>query len=376
MSKLYFLKTMNIKRALTSLGLIVTVLVLFLGPPMHVANAAALTSMKATLSTVKKAVVADQTVMFRMSSGGGGVAATESITLTYDADFSIAAALDFEDLDVSYQAAGDGVCDTGDTELTLGSSAVGATWGAVRTSATVITITSGTGTIAASAEVCVEIGTNAESVITGIERITNATTAASFNLALGGTNGDTGTIVITTVDDDTIVTSATVPASLTFGMPADVIIGFGNLSVSGSRWATADSLGAGTATSAHTITASTNSTSGYTITVNGATLASTGSPSDTITAMATEATLTTGQEEFGLRITSAGGSGAVDTVYDDTPADSYALVTAAFPDAIASSSGISATTTYTVFYAANIAATTEAHTDYSSSLTYTIIGNF
>ena len=165
-------------------------------------------------------------------------------------------------------------------------------------------------------------------------------------------------------------------ATLTFSMPADVIIGFGNLSVSGSRWATADSLGAGTATSAHTITASTSSTSGYTITVNGATLKSTGSPSDTITAMATEATLTTGQEEFGLRITASGGSGTVDSVYDDTPANSYALVTSAFPDTIASSSGASTDTTYSLYYAANISALTEAHTDYSSSLTYVITGNF
>ena len=100
------------------------------------------------------------------------------------------------------------------------------------------------------------------------------------------------------------------------------------------------------------------------------------SPADTITAMATEATLTTGQEEFGLRITSSGGSGAVDTVYDDTPANSYALVTSAFPDTIATSSGVSATTTYSLYYAANIGASTEAHTDYSSSLTYIATGNF
>ena len=84
-----------------SSALIVAVLVLTVAPALRVARADALTNMKATLSTLKVNTVANQTVMFRLSSGGGGVAATETITLTYGSDFAIPAALDFEDIDVS-----------------------------------------------------------------------------------------------------------------------------------------------------------------------------------------------------------------------------------------------------------------------------------
>ncbi|MDP3900843.1 MAG: hypothetical protein Q8Q38_00670 [bacterium] len=365
-------------RFVTSVGLIFSLLLALFGPPFQIAQAAALTGMSATLSTLKISTVANQTILFTLSATGGGIAAGETITLTYDSDFAIPVALDFEDIDVSTDATPDGVCDTGDTELTLAAAASGTTWGAIDTSTTVITITSGTGTIAASVEVCVEIGTNAESVITGIERITNATTAASRNLTLGGTNGDTGTIVITTVTDDVVVATATVAASLSFSI-SDNDIFFGTLSTSASKWADNTADGNATAAVAHTLIAGTNSTSGYTITVQGATLTSTGTPGDTITAMGTEAVLDPSGdvEQFGLRITAAGGSGAVDTNYDNTPADTYFYgANATTTDVIATSAGVSADTTYSLYYAANIASSTEAHTDYTASLTYVATGNF
>ena len=156
-------------------------------------------------------------------------------------------------------------------------------------------------------------------------------------------------------------------------------MGFGTLSSSASRWADTDEDGEGSATVAHTITAGTNSTGGYTITVKGDTLTSTGTPADSITAMSTEQTLTTAQEEFGLRITATGGvcTNSIDGDYDDAPADSYFYGgTASTTDVIATCTSDTATVTYSLYYAANIATNTEAHTDYMASLTYVATGNF
>ncbi|HDZ54480.1 hypothetical protein LCGC14_0103060 [marine sediment metagenome] len=162
-------------------------------------------------------------------------------------------------------------------------------------------------------------------------------------------------------------------ATLTFSI-SDNDIFFGDLSASASKWADNTADGSTTAVVAHTLAASTNVTNGYTITVNGTTLTSGG---DTIIAMASEAILTTGQEEFGLRITASGGNGTVDADYDNSPADSYALITGNFPDVIATDAdGDDVSTTYSLYYAANITANTEAHTDYTSSLTYVATGNF
>ncbi|OGZ17990.1 MAG: hypothetical protein A2V72_00655 [Candidatus Nealsonbacteria bacterium RBG_13_37_56] len=340
-------------------------------PPVSVVNAADLSDMSAVLTTLTKNVVADQTILFTTTTG---LAADETIILTYESDFSIAAGLDYEDIDLSFDETPDGVCETGDTQMTLAAAPTGATMGVVRTDGSIITFTNGSTAVAGGGEICIQIGTNAAGP--GVEQITNPTVVGEYDLAITGTIGapDSGTIVIAIVDDDSVAVTATVPPSLTFTVTGTALE-FGTLSATASRWADA-SAGNATVVVGTTLEAGTNSTSGYSITINGTTLTSTGTPADTITAMASEATLTPTQEEFGIRITSAGGNGAVDTVYDNSPADSYALVVAAFPDEIAASATQSATTTYSIYYAANIAADTEAHTDYTTTLTYVANGNF
>lgn len=358
----------------TTLTLILALLVLLY--PASVVNAAALTNMKATLSTLKIDTDADQEIMFRTPTG---LAADETIILTYDSDFATTDVV-VTDIDLSWQASPDGVCSTGDTEMALVAGAPsGVSMGFVNTSSTVLTFTNGSVAVAAGGEICIQIGTNAAGP--GVNMIHNATTADSFDLVISGTIGDndTGTIVITTVTDDTVVTSATVAASLSFAITGDLGIGFGTLSSSASRWANDAETGSASAVVAHTLTAGTNSTGGYTITVKGATVTSTGTPGDTITAMGTEQTLTPAQEEFGLRITSAGGTCAnsEDGDYDNSPADSYFYgATVSTTDVIATCGDASATTTYSLYYAANIAANTEAHTDYTASLIYVATGNF
>ena len=354
------------------LWLIFALLAFQAGPLLQIAYAAALTSKSDTMTSLKASTAGNHTILFTTPTG---VASAETIILTF-ASFSIAAALNFEDLDLSSEASGgDGVCDTGDTEEALvDSSPSTSQWSAVRTSATVITFTSGgaSAVIAAGAEVCIEIGTNAEEGVTGVEQITNPT-AGSYTLAIAGTMTDSGSIAIEILSDDQVATTATVDESLTFSI-SDNAIGFGTLSSGSARYATDDAAGSGTDPSggAHTLTAGTNGTGGYTITVDGATLTSGG---DTITAMATEVVSSAGTEQYGLRITIASGPGTVDAVYDDTPANTFALVTGDFPDAIASAAGASADTVYEMHYLANIASNTEAGS-YTSTLTYTATATF
>ena len=329
-----------------------------------VAQAAALTNKKDTMSSLKASTLSNHQILFTTPTG---VAAGQTITLTLTS-FSIAAALDFEDLDLSFQATGDGVCDTGDTEKTLAAIASGATWGAVRTSATVITFTSGTDTIAAGAEVCVEVGTGAESVVTGIERITNPA-AGSYSLTIAGTMTDSGDIAIQILTDDQVAVSATVDESLTFTI-SDNSIGFGTLTAADDFFATGDTNGSAIEVEAHTLVVGTNATNGYTMTVNGATLTS---GANTITAIGSFNTASSlGTEQFGLRMTASGGSGSVTAPY---AAAGFAFDTAAFPDQVASVAGASVNTTYSVRYVGNITSSTEAGA-YTATLTYVATANF
>jgi hypothetical protein len=359
-------KTFPQLRFFTGLHLIFALVFMLVGGVVpNTAYADALTDKSDILSSLKASTVSNHTVLFTTPTG---VAAGETITLTLTS-FSATSTLDFEDLDLSFEASGgDGVCDTGDTEITLAGTKSGATWSAVRTSATVITFESDTGTIAAGAEVCVEVGTGAEEGTAGVEQITNPATG-SYTLAIGGTMADSGSVAIEIIDDDQVSVSATVDESLTFTI-SDNSIGFGTLSASDDFFATGDTNGSATEVEAHTLVVGTNATNGYTMTLNGATLTS---GSDTIDAIGdTNTASATSTEQFGLRIDESGGSGVVSAPY---AAAGFAFDTAAFPDQVASAAGASANTTYSVRYLANITSSTEAGA-YTATLTYVATANF
>ena len=348
-------------QTITSLGVILALLAVMFGPPLHLANAAALTNKSDKLSSLKASTASNHTILFRTPTG---VAAGNTITLTLTS-FSVAAALDFEDLDLSFQATGDGVCDTGDTEKVLAATASGATWGAVRTSATVITFTSGTDTIAAGAEVCVEVGTNAESVITGIEKITNPATG-NYTLAIGGTMTDSGSVAIAIIADDQVAVSGTVSESMTFSLGA-TSVALGTLSSSAVT------------SGSHTVTLATNAVSGLTLTVSGTTLTSGG---NTITAMSTAAASSVGTEQFGINakdnatpnvgLECSGTAPIAAAATGYATVDNFKFVTG---DTVISSSGGVNSTTCTISYIANILGSTEAGS-YTTTLTYNATANF
>lgn len=337
------------------------VLLLPLAMIPNVTDAANLTSMKDTLSNESASALSNHTIQFTTPTG---VAASATIILTFDNSTSIPAGLDYTDIDL----ADDGV------DVTLAGSPTGTTWGAVRTSGTVITFTNGSSAVAASSVITIEIGTHATSGATGDQQITNGSVGTTL-LTISGTFGDSGTIGIPVISNSIVTVNALVTPSISFTV-SDNSIYFGNLKSSGtSCWAQGTDPGAVTCpttveTEALNLTAGTNAASGYIITLYGPTLTD---GAKTITAIGgTNTSPSIGSEQFGVRYNVSGGIGTVSAPY---AASGYAYDAASAPDEIASATGPSATTTYSARYIANISPTTEAGS-YSSTQTYTATATF
>jgi hypothetical protein len=187
---------------------------------------------------------------------------------------------------------------------------------------------------------------------------------------------DTGSVALSTSAQ--IQVALTVDEALTFctgtsitgqncGTIAGTLVDLGN----GSTTATA----IGTSVMA----ASTNGATGYTITVNGITLASGG---NTITALASGGGSTTGSRQFGLNLAgnnttpavgaavSGTGSGAATTNYGTD--DTFRFATG---ETVASASGPTNANTFTVGYIANIDGVTPVGA-YTTNLTYIATANF
>jgi len=165
------------------------------------------------------------------------------------------------------------------------------------------------------------------------------------------------------------------PLSISFSI-SDNSIYFGNLRSNGACFAQGTDPGAVTCPTqteaeAFNMTASTNATSGYVITVQGPTLTSN---TNTITAIGgTNTASNPGSEQFGVRFTATGGSGTVTTPYSGSGYAYGADINT--PDEIASSVGDSSVTTYSARYITNISTLTEAGTYYTNHI-YVMTGNF
>ena len=359
-----------------SLGVILLFLAILVLPflQVRIAQAAAVTSHKDTLSRTKVSVDANHEWQFVSPSGVD--ATTDTIVYEFDVagttfDLTGVVLGDIDLLEDTDTTPGD--CAGTLTQEVLVSADTTATdeWlVTIDTTADTITVGPAAATdtaaiTAANACVILRVGTNATG---GANQINNPATAGAYRMGVSGAFGDTGEVTVTIVADDQVAVSATVSQSLTFSI-SDNTIGFGTLSSTASRYATGTD-GSASEVEAHNLIASTNSGSGYNITVDGNTLTS---GSYTITAIGpTNTAPATGTEQYGLRMTASGGSGTVSAPY---AAAGFALDTAAFPDEVASATGASADTTYSVRYVANIAGNTEAGS-YTSTLTYIATGNF
>lgn len=319
-------------------------------------SAAALTGLSNTMSSQEASEASNHDIVFTTPSG---VDAGETITVTFPAGFTIGS-VDFTDIDVSATTPG---------ELTLAATASGATWGAAFSSQ-VLTITSGTGTIDPGDEVTIEIGTNATAGTTGDQQITNHATPGSYTIEIAGTFGDTGDITIPILSDDEVNITAEVGQTLNFAI-SDNTIGFGTLGSGAARWATGDTNGSGSETSAHTLTIGTNATSGYTVQYNGATLTS-GSDTIDVATISGDADGAPGTEQFAFNLT-ASGDATIPSAYQNS-SDNYSFV-ASTDTTLASETAASADETLTMYYIANIATLTEAG-QYETNITYTAFANF
>lgn len=331
--------------------------------PFTFATAAALTSQSDVMSRLKVSQLSDHTIKFVTPTG---VAAGQTVTVTFPGTFTMGT---FAVANVDLATAA--TCGGSFTDKALAASASGATWGASQSGQT-ITFTSGTDTISSTNCISIEIGSNATFGATGTTQITNPSSTATPSISFTAGPSDSGSTTVAIITDDQVVVTATVDQSLSFAI-SDNSIGFGSLSSSTSRYATGDTLGTNTEGSAHNITAGTNATSGYAITINGATLTS---GLNTITAISGGPTaLSTGSEQFGIRATASGGTGSVASPYNGSAGNYGFSTTPTVPVSFATASGVSATTTYSVNYAANISTSTEAG-PYTATLTYIATATF
>ncbi|MDB5254178.1 MAG: hypothetical protein JWL80_244 [Parcubacteria group bacterium] len=352
---------MNLKK-MSAIGSAFLVLcVIALNTPIYSVHAASLTALSDTLSSAKINTLSNHDIVFTTPTG---IAAGATVILTFPGSFSIAAALDFTDIDVLDNAA----------NVTLAAAPSGATWGAVRTSGTVITLTNGSSAVTAGHTVRIKIGTNATNQSTGVRQITNDTTTGTKAIAVTGTFGDTGTISVQLITDDTVVVSGTVSQAITFSISSNTI-SFGTLDAGNARYANTTT-GSASDVVAHTLAVSTNAATGYTVTVQGATLTSQQNSANTITAIgASPAVSSAGSEQFGIYATKSGGvNGTIGTPFATGSSFGY-NGTASTAVTFASGTTATAAETYSLHYLANIAPTTEAGT-YNASLVYVATANF
>jgi hypothetical protein len=168
-------------------------------------------------------------------------------------------------------------------------------------------------------------------------------------------------------------TSTSSPAqTLTFAISTSTVY-FGVVSPALTRYASStNSSGSSVEVEAHTFMVTTNAANGYTVSAKGATLTS---ASGTIAAIGgTNATPVIGTEQFGIRLTASGGSGTTTSPYAAS-GFAYAATATTSSQVASASVGDNATTTFSVRYVANIAATTQA-ASYTTGIVYVATANF
>lgn len=349
---------MKIKNILTKISASLVVVSLFALSATPIAEAASLTALSDILTNATQSAVSNHTIQFTTPTG---VAAGQTIILTFQSDFLASTTMDYTDMDVLVNS----------VQVTLGSAAVGAAWGAVRTSGTVITLTNGNVAVTAGSVIKILIGTNATNQSTGVRQIANPSSAGNYTVTITGTFTDTGSITVPILANDQVAVSATVAQTLTFSI-STTTVGFGTLNTGAATYANSAGTGSASPVTAHNIIVGTNAASGYTLTVQGSTLTS---GLNTIAAIGgTAAASSIGTPQFGLDLQASGGTGTVSSPYNSSTLFAYAA-TATTTSQVASATTASANTTYSAQYLANISSLTPAGS-YSTALTYVATANF
>ena len=323
-------------------------------------QAASLATLSDTMTRIRVSAASNHTLVFTTPTG---VAAGQTVIVTFPDGtangFVGASGIDYTDVDV---------LDDG-TDLTLAALAATTTWGAAfsGTNLNVFTLTSGTGTIAATSIITIRIGTNAATGTTGDKQITNPNTSGTKTIAITGSFTDTGNIAVPIATADQVVVSATVDPSITFTL-SSTTAALGPMTT--SAIASAASI---------TLTMGTNAGSGYAVTIldegNGAVggLYKSAAPTKNITSAT--ATLVGGTEGYGVQGTTGTGSPTIASPYNASgngvgqlQRTAQTLVSYSSPTGVTNQ-------TATIAFKAAISASTPAGS-YSDTATLIMTGNF
>jgi hypothetical protein len=342
-----------------TLSLLLAFAILLFVFPLQPAHAAAITAVSDTMSN--QTVSATSTHAIRFVTPTGANQNTDTIILTFPSDYN------FTGKTIGTVTFTHGATTGLESTEVLAAAPSATDWGAVfsGTQNRVLTLTApsdGTGAAVLAANDKIIITYNGTNSV-------NPTTPGSYTMTVSGTFGDSGDITNNILSNSQVAVTATVPQSLTFSI-SDNTISFGSLGAGAARYASGTASGQATEVEAHNLIVGTNASNGYTMTLAGNTLTS---GLNTITAIGAANTASAiGTEQFGVRMSASGGTGAVSVPY---AAAGFAFDSGAFPDAIASASGASANTTYSARYIANITSSTEAGA-YTATLTYVATANF
>lgn len=163
----------------------------------------------------------------------------------------------------------------------------------------------------------------------------------------------------------------TIQPVITFSI-SDSVVQFGTLSSVIARYATTSG-GSSSNTVAHTMAASSNAPSGYTISYIGPTLTS-GANTIAPATITNSATGSSGTQQFALSLSSSGGA-TITSAYNQSAGSGNWKFVASTTEAVASTGGLTASETFSNRYITNITAGTPAG-NYSTAVTYVITGNF
>ncbi len=360
------------KNLLTSTASFLTIASIVLGASIvhiELAFAAALTTLSDTQSSVKVNTLSDHTIQFVTPTG---VIAGQTVRVTFPTGYATGT---FALLNFDFATSTSATC-SGFTDVTLANNPSALTWGVAASSSLGVTFTSGTAVIPANRCIQIRIGGNATFGGNGTTTITNPVTPGSYVITIDGTFTDTGSITTNIITDDTVAMTGTVQQSLSFTISTSTIY-FGTLGSGGAKFASSTNpLGDTAETIAHTLAVGTNAPSGFALTARGQTLTSQQNVLNTISAVgAVAASSTIGSEQFAIRLTEAGGTGiTLSTTFSQATSYGY-NGTATSSTLLASGSGSTPTSVYSLRYLANIAAVTEAGT-YAANLVYVATANF
>jgi hypothetical protein len=343
---------------------------------MTLAYAGTLTNFSDTLSTVKISQLSTHTLRFTTPTAIATNAYT--IVLTFPTDFNFTAKT------IATVSFTHGASTGLESTETLAASPSATAWGAVFSSTQnrVLTLTAPTDGVGSAS-----VAANDKIIITyDSTNSTNGSSAASYTVtAVANTAGtDGGTTTLNLISNDTVAVTATVAQSISFALLsatgtsfASAALYYGTLGSGAAKYASSTNTSGDTAASVgHQLTVATNAPGGYTVSIQGDTLRNNASSTSSITAIGgSPATSSAGSSQFGINVTTSGGTGAtIGTPYATGSQFGFSASTSTAAT-LASGSQPTNTTTYSLTYLANIPAT-QAAGNYSTSLTYVGTANF